>query len=125
MSENDGKRIKVTVSFYYDPDLGPGGGYTEHDGYGNFIPLCKTVEQAAAFDFHNFQEGQFSMTEYMEFGISDDADITVEVVREVPDQFGIGPATEEILYTVPKRYDVYEASEVEYYNEFGGNDAQH
>lgn len=103
MSEND-KLVKVTVSFYYKPDLSDGGGYSEYNGYGQYIKHCTTSEQAAAYDLHNYLEGQFGIEEYIDFG-HDDREIVVQVVRRVPDQFLEDIVNEEVLYTVPQDFE--------------------
>lgn len=91
------QRIKLTFTAYYEPKLGPGGGYWEPGGdYDRGFALAKTVAQAAAYDYLSFRDGQFSREEYLDFG-GEDAEqiITVEVVTCT----GKGETYEEVCST--------------------------
>lgn len=104
MSDEDKMLVKVTVEFYYSPDLSKRGQYWEHGGeYGQSIQLCKNIQQAAAFDLQNYREGQFSLGEYVGFGEDDDLSIKAEVVSITEGVYG---TTETVVYTVPE--DIYE-----------------
>lgn len=104
MSDEDKMLVKVTVEFYYSPDLSKGGQYWEYGGeYGRNIQLCRDIQQAAAFDLQNHREGQFSLCEYISFGGDDDLSIKAEVVSITEGVYG---TTETVVYTVPE--NIYE-----------------
>jgi hypothetical protein len=114
MSDDKKKLIKVTATWYYEPDLSQGGGYGEWMGEGRYQQLASTIEQAAAYDLNNYRENHFGLEEYIGFAVDSDFDLKAEVVEMQTTPLG---DIEVVTYTVPNLHG-HEESEMEYYKEF-------
>jgi hypothetical protein len=86
-------KLTITLTYPFKPE-----DYREYGGYGQFVQLASTIEQAAGHDFQMINDGDTELLEMIEGAREGDSDTDFDMMMQVVSYNDEGDET--IHYTV-------------------------